>query len=139
MGTASDQGLTKRGGGSVRNEDKKYIHSRYKEGASIHQIAQELDCHYKSVSAVIGMHRRAEDRSRSARYNIFEALFRHGHDDDFEPMQLSGFCATDAPAGSWEKIELLRQRVELGQPLWHPQDRVDYEGMTGAINPRNVT
>lgn len=35
---------------------------------------------------------------------------------------------TDAPAGSPEKIEVLRKRAELGQPLWHPNDRVDYTG-----------
>ncbi len=43
---------------------------------------------------------------------------------------------TDAPAGSPEKIEILRRRVELGQPLWHDDDRVDYSGLTGAIRPR---
>ena len=37
---------------------------------------------------------------------------------------------TDAPAGSAEKIEVLRKRVELGQPLWHPKDRVDFTGYT---------
>jgi hypothetical protein len=30
----------------------------------------------------------------------------------------------------------LRKRVELGQPLWHRDDRVDYAGLTGAIRPR---
>ena len=43
---------------------------------------------------------------------------------------------TDAPAGSNEKIEILRKRVELGQPLWHTDDRVDYAGLTGVIRPR---
>ncbi len=43
---------------------------------------------------------------------------------------------TDAPAGSDEKIEALRQRVALGVPLWHEEDRVDYTGLTGAIRPR---
>ena len=44
--------------------------------------------------------------------------------------------ATDAPAGSPDKIEVLRRRVELGEPLWHVDDRVDYSGLTGAIRPR---
>ena len=42
------------------------------------------------------------------------------------------FDATDAPAGSTEKIEILRKRLELGLPLWHGSDRYDYNGLTGA-------
>ena len=46
------------------------------------------------------------------------------------------FDSTDAPAGSPEKIEILRKRLELGLPLWHEEDRYDYNGLTGAIRPR---
>ena len=45
--------------------------------------------------------------------------------------------ATDAPAGSDEKIETLRRRVEMGQPLWHELDREDYAGLSGAVRPRD--
>lgn len=68
--------------------------------------------------------------------NVFEAILRYGHDEDFSPQEDEHFTATDAPAGSPEKIEVLRRRVELGQPLWHNTDRVDYSGLTGAIRPR---
>lgn len=68
--------------------------------------------------------------------NVFEAILRYGHDEDFVPQDWNDFQATDAPAGSSEKIEVLRKRVELGQPLWHGSDRVDYSGLTGAIRPR---
>lgn len=68
--------------------------------------------------------------------NVFEAILRYGHDEDFVPQEDNEFTATDAPAGSPDKIEVLRRRVELGQPLWHTTDRVDYSGLTGAIRPR---
>jgi len=68
--------------------------------------------------------------------NVFEAILRYGHDEDFVPQENDEFTRTDAPAGSTEKIEVLRRRVELGQPLWHFEDRVGYSGLTGAIRPR---
>lgn len=69
--------------------------------------------------------------------NVFEAILKYGHDEDFDPSDVaSNFAPTDAPAGSPEKIEVLRQRVELGLPLWHSKDRVDFTGLTGAIRPR---
>lgn len=68
--------------------------------------------------------------------NVFEAILEYGHDEDFVPHESEGFVATDAPAGSDEKIEILRKRVEMGQPLWHQLDREDYAGLSGAIRPR---
>ncbi len=68
--------------------------------------------------------------------NVFEAILKYGHDEDFVPVRGDSFVPTDAPAGSQEKIELLRRRVELGEPLWHEEDRIDYSGLTGAIRPR---
>jgi hypothetical protein len=68
--------------------------------------------------------------------NVFEAILEYGHDEDFVPYEGEEFQPTDAPAGSEEKIEALRQRVMSGMPLWHPEDRKDYSGLTGAIRPR---
>ncbi len=34
------------------------------------------------------------------------------------------------------KIDILAQRVLQGEPLWHPSDRSDYSGLTGAVRPR---
>ena len=66
--------------------------------------------------------------------NVFEAILKYGHDEDYAPP--TDGAPTNAPAGSEDKIEILRQRIALGQPLWHDQDRMDYSGLTGAIRPR---
>ncbi len=69
--------------------------------------------------------------------NVFEAILEYGHDEDFRPDEGSEeFAGTDAPAGSETKIEILRQRVLSGVPLWHDADRRDYSGLTGAVRPR---
>lgn len=68
--------------------------------------------------------------------NVFEAILKYGHDEDFKPNADDNFEATDAPAGSEAKIEALRLRVKSGQPLWHMEDRQDYSGLTGAVRPR---
>ena len=69
--------------------------------------------------------------------NVFEAILKYGHDEDFAPSTESGdHEPTTAPAGSTAKIEELRKRVELGLPLWHADDRKDYSGLTGAVRPR---
>jgi hypothetical protein len=68
--------------------------------------------------------------------NVFEAILKYGHDEDWLPTPEADFDSTDAPAGSPEKIEILRKRLELGLPLWHDEDRYDYNGLTGAIRPR---
>ena len=68
--------------------------------------------------------------------NVFEAILEYGHDEDFVPEADDSFQATDAPAGSEAKIEMLRERVMQGLPLWHDEDRCDYSGLTGAVRPR---
>ena len=34
-------------------------------------------------------------------------------------------------------IRVLADRVRMGQPLWHEEDRSDYSGLTGAVRPRD--
>jgi hypothetical protein len=68
--------------------------------------------------------------------NVFDAILECGHDEDFVPAETDEFNATDAPAGSKAKIEILAERVRRGLPLWHPFDRCDYSGLTGAVRPR---
>ena len=68
--------------------------------------------------------------------NVFEAILKYGHDEDFSPVETIDFVSTSAPAGSQAKIEILRSRVEQGVPLWHEDDRSDYSGLTGAVRPR---
>jgi hypothetical protein len=69
--------------------------------------------------------------------NVFEAILECGHDEDFAPVVTGGFNGTDAPAGSRAKLDVLAQRVLRGEPLWHPEDRSDYSGLTGAVRPRS--
>jgi hypothetical protein len=69
--------------------------------------------------------------------NVFEAILKHGHDEDFVPRVDSEFVPTTAPAGSPEKLEILAERVRQGYPLWHEEDRHDYSGLTGAVRPRD--
>ncbi len=69
--------------------------------------------------------------------NVFEAILKYGHDEDFAPSIDRGFRATQAPAGSREKLDVLAERVRSGYPLWHDEDRADYTGLTGAVRPRD--
>jgi len=69
--------------------------------------------------------------------NVFQAILECGHDEDFLPMETEEFNPTDAPAGSKAKLEILAERVKKGVPLWHPMDRSDYSGLTGAVRPRD--
>ena len=71
--------------------------------------------------------------------NVFETILKYGHDEDFAPVETGEFVATDAPAGSRDKLNILAQRIEMGLPLWHPEDRPDYSGLTGAVRPRDLT
>jgi hypothetical protein len=68
--------------------------------------------------------------------NVFETILQFGHDEGFAPVETDEFSCTDAPAGSREKIETLAQRIQQGVPLWHPEDRRDYSGLTGVVRPR---
>jgi hypothetical protein len=68
--------------------------------------------------------------------NVFDAILESGHDEDFAPAESNDFAATDAPAGSRAKIDILAERVLRGLPLWHNNDRSDYSGLTGAVRPR---
>ena len=68
--------------------------------------------------------------------NVFEAILKYGHDEDFAPTLPEDFSRTDAPAGSQEKIQVMAERVRRGEPLWHGDDRQDYSGLTGAVRPR---
>lgn len=59
--------------------------------------------------------------------SVLEAI-RNG-EWNYEPeLQASeGMEATRALPGTREKLDVLATRLRLGQPLWHPHDRLDYE------------
>ena len=69
--------------------------------------------------------------------NVFEAISTFGHDEDFAPLETDDFSATEAPAGSTEKLDILAERIRQGLPLWHQEDRPDYSGLTGVVRPRD--
>jgi hypothetical protein len=69
--------------------------------------------------------------------NVFEAILECGHDEEFVPVETEDFVPTDAPAGSRKKLQILAERVKKGLPLWHPEDRCDYSGLTAAVRPRD--
>ena len=50
---------------------------------------------------------------------------------DFEPQEVDRgeFDSTEAVPGSDEKLAMFAERVRTGLPLWHPEDRQDYEGL----------
>ena len=47
----------------------------------------------------------------------------------FEPEEVDsgGFQATTAIPGTRQKLDVLAARARAGLPLWHEQDRADYE------------
>ena len=59
----------------------------------------------------------------------FEYILRYGNHPVADDVAKAMFVGTDAPAGSWEKIEVMRRRAELGQPIFHENDRCDWNGI----------
>ena len=59
----------------------------------------------------------------------YDYVLRFGnHPVDWEVAETL-FQATDAIPGSPEKVEILKKRVALRLPLFHPNDRVDFLGI----------
>ena len=56
--------------------------------------------------------------------NVFDWIDNAGSDLGFEPASEEP-NATNAQAGSGEKLRVLAVRAEMGLPLWHPQDQRD--------------
>jgi len=48
---------------------------------------------------------------------------------DYEPEQCERdeFVATEALPGTIEKLSVLAKRLQLGLPLWHPDDRKTFD------------
>jgi hypothetical protein len=57
--------------------------------------------------------------------NVLDEIQVKGHDQDFEPKPASE--PDDNMPQSKGRIETLRRRVERGEELRHPNDRVDYD------------
>ncbi|WP_231943812.1 hypothetical protein [Aeoliella mucimassa] len=48
---------------------------------------------------------------------------------DFEPQPLNAdeYSATKAMPGTKAKLDVLAERAQRGLPLWHDEDRVEYD------------
>jgi hypothetical protein len=59
--------------------------------------------------------------------SVLEAISQG--DWNYEPPTLQAVSveATTALPGTVEKLTVLAERVRLGQPLWHPEDRKSYD------------
>lgn len=64
------------------------------------------------------------DGSTEKPRTVFECIERFGSEMFFEPLEMSAadYEPTGARPGTDEKIEVLRGRVERGEPLWHEND-----------------
>lgn len=49
---------------------------------------------------------------------------------DYEPQDCKGaeYEPTSAMPGTVEKLDVLSDRLRRGLPLWHPNDRITYDG-----------
>jgi len=75
-------------------------------------------------------------RMAQAPKTVFDAISQYGHDEDYRPVL---GVSTDLAPGSPEKIELMRARVDRGEAVFHPFDRVTYDGHSpGCVDPRQV-
>jgi hypothetical protein len=52
---------------------------------------------------------------------------------DFEPEEHTSneYDSTHAMPGTYEKLNVLSERVSQGLPLWHPDDRRTYDDVDG--------
>ena len=65
--------------------------------------------------------------------NVFDYIKAFGLDDGFQPRKLP--TPTAAAPGSIEKMDILRQRLENGEEMFHPLDRCNYDNLIAAIQP----
>ena len=68
--------------------------------------------------------------------NVFARIRKYGHDEDFIPSPTIDAC--DAPPGSPDKLEALALRVQLGQHLWHDEDKRDADQRTKREQIRSI-
>jgi len=110
---------------------------------SRHEIAIAVGLPYEQVCELtkhINMSAKKRQASEYGHMRWLENIRNQQTAEDEEAtLDLTEFYPTDAPTGSSEKIEVLRRRLESNQPLWHPQDRVDYSGFSDSVLPSHLT
>jgi hypothetical protein len=60
-------------------------------------------------------------------HSVLEAVRLGIWDFEVDEEAPQEFAATDAIPGSTEKLDILAQRIQLGLPLWHQNDRRNYD------------
>ena len=68
------------------------------------------------------------------RRTIFDAIREERTDEFYEPEAFDRLEPTMTPPGSRSRVEVLKQRVAAGYPLWHKDDADD---LTGA-DPKDI-
>ena len=58
--------------------------------------------------------------------SVLAHIQRYREDDDYVPPNPADEPSTGMP-GTREKLAAIARRVELGQQLWHQEDRADFE------------
>lgn len=55
---------------------------------------------------------------------------------DFEPEHIGNddFDSTEALPGSSEKVRKIAERVQIGLPLWHSDDRLSFDDSQDAMD-----
>ncbi len=55
---------------------------------------------------------------------------------DFEPENIGNddFDSTEALPGSSEKVLKIAERVQIGLPLWHSEDRLSFDDSKDALD-----
>lgn len=91
------------------------------------------------VSEIPSVHEKSTRKSAKSARTVFEALKKFGHDEDFEAKQTKGFEPTDFAAGSPGKVDVLIERAERGNPLWHEDDNWHFSNATMKRPPPHRT
>ncbi len=71
--------------------------------------------------------------STSCPVNVFDYIKAFGVDEGFKPTKLP--TPTAAAPGSIEKMDVLKQRLENGEEMFHHLDRCNYDNLIAAIKP----
>lgn len=74
----------------------------------------------------------ARQGKHARKRNVFSEILTLGHDEDFCPKPAAD--PTTAMPGSAEKLRVMAQRVQNGQDIHHPEDRLAADG--GVVNSR---
>lgn len=114
-----------------------------KQGKNATEIATMLGCPRSCVARILSKPqpkpRPKPEPKRFSKDSIMAYIenSKGQYDEtEFTPKPIKDCMATDAPAGSPEKIAVLRWRAENGFEMFSRCDRADYEGLSGAIKPR---